>query len=36
MLLAIGTYVLTLDDSVVPGEKISSGTPPAVAPGQGQ
>ena len=28
MLLAIGTYVLTLDDSVVPA-KISSGTPPS-------
>ena len=25
MLLAIGTYVLTLDDSVVPGEKVSTG-----------
>jgi hypothetical protein len=31
MLLAIGTYVLTLDDSVVPEEKVSTGAGPAAA-----
>ncbi len=38
MLLAIGTYVLTLDDSVVPEEKVSTGggTPPAAGGGPGQ
>jgi hypothetical protein len=36
MLLAIGTYVLTLDDSVIPEEKITSGVPTAAAPAPGQ
>jgi hypothetical protein len=35
MLLAIGMYVLSLDDSVVP-EKGVSGSPPAASGGPGQ
>jgi hypothetical protein len=31
MLLAIVTYVLTLDDSVVPGEKVSTSPGPGAA-----
>ncbi len=36
MLLAVGTYVLTLDDAVVPDEKVTTGAPTATAPAPGQ
>jgi hypothetical protein len=37
MLAAIGTYVLTLDDAVVPEEKVvSSGAPATAAPAPGR
>ena len=37
MLLAIGMYVLSLDDSVVPEVKVGSGgAPPAASAGPGQ
>jgi hypothetical protein len=37
MLLAIGMYVLSLDDSVVPEVKVSpGGAPPAASAGPGQ
>jgi hypothetical protein len=32
MLAAIGTYVLTLDDSIQPGSAVSNGGPTAVMP----